>query len=123
MRTARVCCSSRRPIEPAVFSSREQCEADSSCAQVARALETDFARRHVIVASPQQMGITYTPGESPTTLGDEWRIYQGLRVRCHIGVQETEVLAARADAGGGSVVYAGIVPKLAEQSRVSCTCE
>jgi len=123
MRSERVCCSSRRPIEPAVFSSRDECASHHDCADVARALETDFTRHDVIVASPEKLGITYSPGDTPTTLGDEWRVYQGLHPRCQIGGQEAQVLEARTDAGGGRVVYAGNFNKRAEHPHVSCTCQ
>jgi hypothetical protein len=106
-----------------VFSSRDECASDHDCADVARALETDFTRHDVIVASTVQMGITYSLGDSPTTLGDEWRIYQGLHPRCQIGGRDSKVLEARTDAGGGRVVYAATAPKLAEHAHVSCTCE
>jgi hypothetical protein len=103
-----------------VVSTRE-CERNLDCSQVVRATHTDYSIHDVILVSPAELKMSLELRGPPTTLGEEWKLYRSLRVTCRSPWRAPVELAARADAGGGSVAYFAATPKL-RGAKVICSC-
>ncbi len=120
-RGERVCCPSARRGAAKVITTQPECERDTDCATVARLTLVDYKSLDVVIASPADLGLQHSWSGPPTTLGDEWHIYEGIAVQCATQDRQPFVLQPRVDAGGSSVVYAATVPKLGGRS-VLCSC-
>ncbi|MBI4950908.1 MAG: hypothetical protein HY908_02665 [Myxococcales bacterium] len=119
MRNMKACCALDGRATPAVFATRAACDAAHDCKEVAR-VEADYTTHDVVLVTPATLQLTYADTD-PSSLGDEWQLFRGLTVACTTPSGASFRLTARADAGGGTVVYAAAVPKLAGAAP-TCGC-
>lgn len=120
-RNQEVCCPAASTAAPRAISTPEACEKDPGCSQLVSSRGVDLAASDVVLISPAELGAKLSFEGPPTTLGDEWRVYIGLRVTCQSPGDGEFPLELLVSPGGGDVTFAAVREKRPDRTAI-CFC-